>query len=172
MKHLRHIVTVAIILLFGILMVFLDFFVPIPITLSAPEQVRQEVLRVGRTLVGSPYTSGGKGPDSFDCSGLLVHIFQEAGKAHDYLLPFEDATSWELALEHSRAIRVPEPGDILFFNDEKGVVIHAALLLEINEGSYTVLEANSHEGIVTERLVRSDRSDIHSIARMKVISIW
>ena len=29
-------------------------------------------------LVGTPYRYGGNGPDAFDCSGLVAHVYEDA----------------------------------------------------------------------------------------------
>lgn len=172
MKHLPHLLAAGSILLFGLVMVYLDLFVPISITISAPREVRETAIEYGKSLEGRPYRFGENGPDAFDCSGLIIHIFHHAAALQGLSLPFQDATAGELAMQYSRAIHSPDPGDLLFFSNREGEIVHTALVLEMSEESYTILDAASFSGAVEKRSIPRDRSDIHSIARLKMTRIW
>lgn len=53
---------------------------PGPAGLPAPDRdVGAIVVKAALTRVGAPYGWGGTGPDAFDCSGLVVWAFKEAG---------------------------------------------------------------------------------------------
>ncbi len=50
-----------------------------PVTASFPASA-DEVSISAMSLIGTPYTWGGNTPDSgFDCSGLIVYVYNEAG---------------------------------------------------------------------------------------------
>ena len=36
---------------------------------------REDIVQYAVTLLGKPYKSAGKGPDAFDCSGFVSHVF-------------------------------------------------------------------------------------------------
>ena len=59
--------------------------------------------------VGKPYSYGASGPDSFDCSGLTMYVWGQAGVS----LPHSAAGQWD------DTIRVPvsdlQPGDLVFY---------------------------------------------------------
>jgi probable lipoprotein NlpC len=43
---------------------------------SAPvPQVRDDIVEYALTLLGKPYRNGAKGPDAFDCSGFVYHVY-------------------------------------------------------------------------------------------------
>jgi cell wall-associated NlpC family hydrolase len=64
------------------------------------------------TMVGKPYRYGGTSPSGFDCSGLVLYSYKNAGIA----LPH--GTDKQRSL--SRPVRVAElrRGDLVFFNQE------------------------------------------------------
>lgn len=44
---------------------------------SAPvSEVRENLVQYAATLLGKPYRNAAKGPDAFDCSGLVYHVFK------------------------------------------------------------------------------------------------
>jgi cell wall-associated NlpC family hydrolase len=75
------------------------FFVSLTITLSllaafgcAPKTVRiydsapaarmsDDIVRYAVTLLGKPYKNAAKGPDAFDCSGFVSHVYGRFGMA-------------------------------------------------------------------------------------------
>ncbi|HEX5267055.1 MAG TPA: NlpC/P60 family protein [Acidimicrobiales bacterium] len=59
--------------------------------------------------LGKPYVYGGAGPDSFDCSGLIMYIFGQAGVS----LPHSAAGQWDDTTRISYA--QARPGDLVFF---------------------------------------------------------
>jgi cell wall-associated NlpC family hydrolase len=71
--------------------------------------VAAEALRVALAQVGKPYQWGGAGPDSFDCSGLVMYSYEAAGVA----LPHYTGS------QYADTARVAEadlqPGDLVFY---------------------------------------------------------
>ena len=59
--------------------------------------------------IGKPYVYGAAGPDSFDCSGLTMYVWGQAGRG----LPHSAAGQWD------DTTRVPvsalQPGDLVFY---------------------------------------------------------
>ncbi|SIS20788.1 C40 family peptidase [Williamsia sterculiae] len=81
------------------------------------------------TRIGDPYVWGATGPDQFDCSGLMVWAYQQAGK----LLP----RSSQAQLQSGTAVdrKDLQPGDLIIYYPDathvgmyvgEGFVIHAS----------------------------------------------
>ncbi|TOK89615.1 hypothetical protein CGI09_29555, partial [Vibrio parahaemolyticus] len=47
---------------------------PAPVTPSRQAKI-QAVISIAEQQIGKPYVWGGKGPNSFDCSGLMYYAF-------------------------------------------------------------------------------------------------
>jgi len=83
---------------------------------SYPDVVLPEATNVGTTALraaltqrGKPYVWGAAGPDSYDCSGLIVWAFAQEGIS----LPHYTGSLWNSGMHVSRADL--EPGDLVFF---------------------------------------------------------
>jgi cell wall-associated NlpC family hydrolase len=44
---------------------------------DVPDPIRSNVVLSALALQGKPYKSGERGPDSFDCSGLVYYVFKQ-----------------------------------------------------------------------------------------------
>jgi cell wall-associated NlpC family hydrolase len=60
-------------------------------------------------LLGKPFQDGGRGPDAFDCVGLLIELQRRLGRA----MPPYESNEHELSMALASWDRVesPEPGD-------------------------------------------------------------
>ncbi len=74
-------------------------------------------------MLGKPYKYGGSSPTGFDCSGLVLYSFRQAGVR----LPHNT----EQQRKTARPIQVAElrPGDLLFFNQEGKKYGHVAIYI-------------------------------------------
>jgi cell wall-associated NlpC family hydrolase len=83
------------------------------VALSA--ETARRVAEIASSLVGSPYRYGGRGPEAFDCSGLVYYSYRSAGLS----VPRTSAQQFEAAtlitLDQARA------GDLLFFRYQRKV---------------------------------------------------
>jgi len=86
---------------------------------------RKSVLENGMRYLGSPYLWGGKSLWGIDCSGLTQMVFKLSE------LPSLKRDAWQQA-DQGKAISWSEkqPGDLAFFTNAKGKVIHVGILLE------------------------------------------
>ncbi|MFD0278399.1 NlpC/P60 family protein [Kitasatospora sp. NPDC127111] len=95
---------------------------PAPKPVAAGSSRGAAALSIAATKVGSPYVYGAAGPNSFDCSGLMVWAFNQV----DVSLP---RTSQEQAGAGTRIgsdISQAQPGDLLiFYSDAHHVGIYA-----------------------------------------------
>jgi cell wall-associated NlpC family hydrolase len=72
--------------------------------------VAAKVLHVAAAKRGSPYQYGATGPYRFDCSGLTLYVFRQAGRR----LPRTAAAQYARTRHESAASR--RPGDLVFFH--------------------------------------------------------
>jgi murein DD-endopeptidase len=95
-------------------------------------------------MVGKPYKYGGSSPAGFDCSGLVLYSYKQAGVA----LP----RSTEKLRAGSRLVKVAElrRGDLLFFNQEGKKYGHVAIY--VGEGKFIHAPSSG-------KSVRGDRLD-------------
>ncbi len=166
MNWTRHLTVLILLLIFAVIMISIDLLVPFTFRIRAPEEIRTGAAGFAETLEGKPCSFGENGPEAFDCSGLIIYSYRESIRGTRFSLPFEDATSEELARQYSRPVSRPQPGDIAFFQNEKGRIVHAALILESSENELLLLDAGDYSGTVTARSVNSSRSNLHSVARL------
>jgi murein DD-endopeptidase len=83
---------------------------------------RMAVARAAEVQVGVPYRYGGSSPRGFDCSGLVVYSYRQAG--------FEDLPHSATALDAvSQRISLGEiePGDLLFFRLDGPKTTHVGI---------------------------------------------
>jgi cell wall-associated NlpC family hydrolase len=79
------------------------------VVLPLATNVGTTALRAALTQRGKPYVWGAAGPDSYDCSGLVVWAFAQEGIS----LPHYTGSLWNSGLHVSRDQL--EPGDLVFF---------------------------------------------------------
>jgi cell wall-associated NlpC family hydrolase len=97
-----------------------------------------------QTMVGKPYRYGGSSPKGFDCSGLVMYSYRQAGLA----LPHNT----DQLRAAARPVRLAElrRGDLLFFNQEGKKYGHVGIYV----GGGRFVHAPS-----SGKSVRSDRLD-------------
>lgn len=88
--------------------------------------------------VGKPYVSGGKGPDSFDCSGFVYYALNQSGNGIGYMTSGGWAGSGYATVNSMSDLQA---GDIICFSGH--VAIYA--------GGGTMIDASSSKGQVVVR---------------------
>ena len=86
------------------------------------------LIDIATLYLKSPYMWGGKTPFGIDCSGFTQQVFRMGGVA----LPRD---AWQQAtcgtpIDH---LENTMPGDLVFFDNDKGKVIHVGILVEQNK---------------------------------------
>jgi probable lipoprotein NlpC len=107
----------------------------------------RDIIATARAYNGVPYRYGGADASGFDCSGLILAVYQQ----HGYALP---RVSWEQAnMGYDVSMSEIKPGDWVFFVTSKtgGVVNHAGIVTEVN-GPQEILFIHAS----TSRGVRED----------------
>lgn len=77
--------------------------------------------------LNSPYLWGGKTPFGIDCSGFTQMVY----KLNGYNL-LRDASQQSTQGEALSFIEESEPGDLAFFDNEEGKIIHVGIMMENN----------------------------------------
>jgi cell wall-associated NlpC family hydrolase len=95
-------------------------------------------------MLGKPYRYGGSTPAGFDCSGLVLFSYQKAG--------IRMPRSTEEQRRASRPVRAenPQPGDLLFFDQEGKKNSHVGIYL--GRGEFVHAPSSGKQ-------VRTDRMD-------------
>jgi len=52
-----------------------------PTDAAAPGSAAARVVKIARAQLGDPWRYGAKGPRAFDCSGLVIYAYRQAGQA-------------------------------------------------------------------------------------------
>ena len=98
---------------------------------AAPGGEGVAAVQAALTRVGSPYSWGGSGPNAFDCSGLVMWAFQQAGIS----LPHSSQ-----ALAHGgQAVDMSEmqPGDVVtYYSDASHAAIYIGDGMMVHASTY------------------------------------
>lgn len=96
---------------------------PAPTTPAPTTGNAQAVINLAMAQIGKPYVWGAHGPSSFDCSGLMDYVFQNAAgrSIGGWTVPQESAG-------YSVSLSSLQPGDLLFWGAQ-GSSYHVALYI-------------------------------------------
>ncbi len=104
---------------------------PAPAPMPAPNGYAATVIQAALSRIGSPYVWGGSGPGSFDCSGLVMWSFQQAGIS----LPHSSQ-----ALAHGGqpvSVDQMQPGDLVtYYSDASHVGIYIGDGMMVHASTY------------------------------------
>jgi hypothetical protein len=88
---------------------------------------KNNLLNSAFMYLNAPYLWGGKTPFGIDCSGFTQMVY----KLNGYKL-FRDASQQALQGESLSFIEESEPGDLAFFDNEDGNIIHVGIIMQDN----------------------------------------
>ena len=88
---------------------------------------KSELIRTAFMYLNAPYLWGGKNPFGIDCSGFTQMVYKLNG--HKLL---RDASQQAKQGEPLSFIEESEPGDLAFFDNEEGNIIHVGIIMENN----------------------------------------
>jgi len=112
------------------LKLFIVFFLYSLICSCAPKQVkiyqqtdgiRNEIVQYAISFLGKPYRIGAKGPDSFDCSGLIYYTYRK----FNITLPVMTEGLLRTGYKISKSNVLP--GDLVFFRIKKS--FHSGIMI-------------------------------------------
>lgn len=111
------------------------------------QRKKEKVLEFAFSYLNAPYLWGGRTPFGIDCSGFTQIVYMLCG----YQLP-RDAKDQAKLGETLSFIEEAEPGDLAFFDNEEGNIVHAGIIMQDNY----IIHASGK--------VRIDRLDQYGIA--------
>lgn len=88
---------------------------------------KQHIVDTAYLYLNAPYLWGGKTPFGIDCSGMVQMVY----KLNGYKL-LRDASQQATQGESLSFIEESEPGDLAFFDNEEGRIIHVGIIMEDN----------------------------------------
>lgn len=91
------------------------------------KQAKHKLSETALIYLNSPYLWGGKTPFGIDCSGFTQMVY----KLNGHLL-LRDASQQATQGEVLSFIEECEPGDLAFFDNHEGVIVHVGILLADN----------------------------------------
>jgi len=102
--------------------------------------LRANVVNTSIDLIGKTYKIGGRGPDAFDCSGLVYYAYKRAGLT----LPATAEEQGKIGVEVSRESILP--GDLVIFKIKRD--FHVGIM--INEREF--VHASKSRGVAIDDL--------------------
>ncbi|PWA05840.1 C40 family peptidase [Flavobacterium psychrotolerans] len=88
---------------------------------------KSNIINTAFLYLNAPYLWGGKTPFGIDCSGFTQMVY----KLNGYRL-LRDASQQATQGEALSFIEESEPGDLAFFDNEEGKIIHVGIIMEDN----------------------------------------
>ncbi|UNY98627.1 C40 family peptidase [Zhouia spongiae] len=91
------------------------------------KQPKNKIIETAYMYLNAPYMWGGKTPFGIDCSGFTQMVY----KLNGYKL-FRDASQQAEQGEALSFIEESEPGDLAFFDNEEGNIVHVGIMMSDN----------------------------------------
>jgi cell wall-associated NlpC family hydrolase len=113
------------------------------------KSVKSSLVQTAFIYLNTPYLWGGKTPFGIDCSGFTQMVY----KLNGYKL-LRDASQQATQGEALSFIEESEPGDLAFFDNNEGVIIHVGIIMTDN---YII---HAHGKVRVDRL---DHSGIYNV---------
>ncbi len=115
---------------------------PDSVTTVAPPSHYGGVVSVAMAQLGKPYVWAAAGPDTFDCSGLVVYAFAAVGVS----LPHSTYSLWDMGVYVPRDQL--QPGDLVFFDalGHMGIYIGGGQFIHAPHTGDVVKISNMNEG--------------------------
>lgn len=115
--------------------------VPIKIrTVAPPSGLRAHVVSTSIDLLGNTYRAGGRGPDYFDCSGLVSYVYKKVGLSLAPTAEEQGRSGIEVSLNSVL------PGDLVVFRIKGD--FHVGIM--VNEREF--IHASKSRGVAVDNL--------------------
>jgi gamma-D-glutamyl-L-lysine dipeptidyl-peptidase len=114
---------------------------------------KKKIVENSYMYLESPYLWGGRSPFGIDCSGFTQMAYKLSG-----IKLWRDAEQQSEQGTTINLISEAEPGDLVFFDNEEGKIVHTGILLEdekiIHASGKVRIDKLDHEGIFNQSLNR------------------
>ncbi len=118
-------------------------------TVLEGKKPKNQLIETSFMYLNTPYLWGGKTPFGIDCSGFTQMVYKLCGHTL-----FRDASQQATQGEVLSFIEESEPGDLAFFDNEDGDIVHVGIIMKDN---YII---HAHGKVRIDRL---DHSGIYNI---------
>ncbi len=124
----------------------------VPSSNLTEEQLRKEVVVLGKQYEGMRYRSGGKVPSSgFDCSGFTGYLFS------NFSINLSANSGTQIQDGKQKKLKDVEPGDLVFFaRSEGGRIFHVAMVVSNTEEGITVIHSTNSNGIIQTNINKDE----------------
>ncbi len=115
------------------------------------QEIRQQLIEEASLYMNAPYLWGGRTPFGIDCSGFVQMVYKLQG-----MKLLRDASQQATLGEVVSLIDEAESGDLAFFDDAEGNIIHVGMLIDrqriIHCSGKVKINNLDHEGIYDANL--------------------
>ena len=116
-------------------------------------QPKENLVKTSLLFINSPYLWGGRTPFGIDCSGFTQMIYKINGYKIDRDAKDQVKTGASLSF-----IEESEPGDLAFFDNKEGDIVHVGIIMEDNH----IIHAHGQV-----RIDRLDQTGIYNVDTKK-----
>ena len=108
---------------------------------SGPGSV-SSLIKAAESRLGCPYVRGAKGPNKFDCSGLVYWCLNNAGVKQGYMTSF----TWRSVTKYQRinSRSAVKAGDILVFKGHVAIAISNSMMIDASTSKGHVVKRTSY----------------------------
>lgn len=103
---------------------------------QATTSIREKALHIAAAQKGDPYRLGATGPNAYDCSGLTLYSYKQAGRT----LPRTAQAQYNKLPHVSPGNR--RVGDLVFIGSSSGSIYHVGIYTGWKDGKGWLLNAN------------------------------
>lgn len=118
---------------------------------TTPKNLRNALIETAYLYINSPYAWGGRTPFGIDCSGFTQMVYKLCGQKI-----LRDASQQAGQGNPLSFIEESLPGDLAFFDNEDGKIIHVGIILKdskiMHASGQVRIDKLDHQGIYNETL--------------------
>lgn len=112
---------------------------------------KNKIIQDAFMYLGAPYLWGGRSPFGIDCSGFTQMVY----RLNNFNIPRDASQQIDLGTHYS-FIEEAQAGDLAFFDNEEGRIIHVGILLQdqkiIHASGQVRIDKLDHHGIFNEQI--------------------